>query len=71
MFTPRHFIYNKILFSVSVRQQDIEMPIPKYFVMERAKALKERQKVLEQILAKVGPQDSDLVSVRPVGPNRQ
>jgi len=38
------------------------MPIPKYFVMERAKALQERQKVLEQILAKVRPQDSDLVS---------
>lgn len=37
------------------------MPIPKYFVMERAKALKERQKVLEQILAKVRPQDSDMV----------
>ena len=37
------------------------MPIPRYFVLERAKALKERQKVLEQILAKVRPQDSDLV----------
>lgn len=37
------------------------MPIPSYFVMERAKALKERQKVLEQILAKVRPQDPDAV----------
>merc|ERR1712147_587475 len=36
------------------------MPIPQYFVLERQKALKERQKVLEQILAKVRPQDSDL-----------
>lgn len=50
-------------------QQDIEMPIPKYFVLERAKALKERQKVLEQILAKVKPQDQDMVGVTPPSNN--
>ena len=30
------------------------MPIPKYFTHERAKALKEREKLLGQILAKLG-----------------
>ena len=43
-------------------QNDVEMPIPKYFINERAKALKEREKVLGQILAKLGPQDKDAVS---------
>ena len=43
-------------------QNDVEMPIPKYFTNERAKALKEREKVLGQILAKLGPQDKDAVS---------
>ena len=45
-----------LLFSL---QQDVEMPIPKYFINERAKALKEREKLLGQILAKLGPQDKD------------
>ncbi|ELU03195.1 hypothetical protein CAPTEDRAFT_153643 [Capitella teleta] len=38
---------------------DIEMPVPKYFTHERSKALKEREKLLGQILAKLGPQDKD------------
>lgn len=33
------------------------MPIPKYFVNERLKSLKEREKLMGQILAKIGPQD--------------
>ncbi len=40
-------------------QNDVEMPVPKYFITERAKALKEREKLLGQILAKLGPQDRD------------
>lgn len=44
-------------------QNDVEMPIPKYFTNERAKALKEREKVLGQILAKMGPKEKDSVSV--------
>jgi len=38
------------------------MPIPKYFTHERAKALKEREKLLGQILAKLGSHDKDAVS---------
>jgi hypothetical protein len=37
------------------------MPIPKYFVLERAKALKEREKLLAQILSRLGAQDKDVV----------
>jgi hypothetical protein len=37
------------------------MPIPKYFIHERSKALKEREKLLGQILARMGPQDKDAV----------
>ena len=37
------------------------MPIPKYFINERAKALKEREKLLGSILAKLGPQDKEMV----------
>ena len=51
-----------IFFKISPLQNDIEMPIPKYFTHERAKALKEREKLLGQILAKLGPQDKDSVS---------
>lgn len=43
-------------------QNDVEIPIPKYFVNERAKNLKEREKLLGQILAKIGPQDQERVS---------
>jgi hypothetical protein len=39
----------------------VEIPIPHFFVNERAKALKEREKVLGQILAKLGPADGDKV----------
>ena len=42
-------------------QNDVEMPVPKYFINERSKVLKEREKALGQILAKLGPQDKDSV----------
>ena len=38
------------------------MPIPKYFVLERAKALQEQEKRLGEILAKLGPQEKEGVS---------
>jgi len=37
------------------------MPIPKYFVLEKAKALKEREKLLGQILSRLGEKDRDAV----------
>lgn len=43
-------------------QNDVEIPIPKYFIYERMEALQKREKTLGQILAKMGPQDKDDVS---------
>ena len=47
---------------VSICQNDVEIPIPKYFINERLESLKEREKLLGQILTKIGPQDKDDVS---------
>ena len=57
------WIFDTINLSVfgSLLQNDIEMPIPKYFVLERMKALKEREKLLGQILSRLGAQDRDTV----------
>ena len=38
-------------------QGDVEVPIPRYFLSENAKAIKEREKLLGTILAKMGPPD--------------
>ena len=43
-------------------QNDVEIPIPKYFINEKLESLKEREKLLGQILTKIGPQDKDDVS---------
>ena len=43
-------------------QNDVEMPIPKYFVHEHHKSLKQREAMLERILLKLGPQEKDVVS---------
>jgi len=56
-FFDRLFVY---VFASSL-QNDVEMPIPKYFVLERMKALKEREKLLGQILSRLGAQDRDTV----------
>ena len=40
-----------------ILKNDVEMPVPKYFVNERLKSLKEREKLMGQILARIGPQD--------------
>ena len=50
-----------IKFALLLLQNDVEMPIPKYFVLEKAKALKEREKLLGQILSRLGAQDRDAV----------
>lgn len=39
------------------------MPIPRYFVREKMRALKEREKMLAHILAKGGRQEHKTVSV--------
>ena len=44
-------------------QNDVEIPIPHYFVLERSKVLKEREKLLGQILAKLGAEDMSMVRI--------
>lgn len=39
----------------------MELPIPHYFINENAKVLKERDKMLGTILAKMGPQSTAVV----------
>jgi len=57
-FSEFHY-FDDVLSDLKLTPNDVEMPIPKYFVHERAKTLKEREKLLGQILAKLGPQDKD------------
>ena len=44
-------------------QADVELPIPRYFLSENAKVLKEREKLLGSILAQMEAQDDTKVSV--------
>lgn len=44
-------------------QNDVEIPIPKFFINERYDVLKEREKLLGKILAKIGPQEKEDVSI--------
>jgi len=57
-FSEFHY-FDDVLSDLKLTPNDVEMPIPKYFVNERQKMLKEREKLLGQILAKLGPQDRD------------
>ena len=41
----------------------MELPIPRYFLTENAKALKEREKLLGSILAQMEAQDDTKVSI--------
>lgn len=43
-------------------QADLEVPIPRYFLSERAKVLQERQEVLGEILARAAPSKCAVVS---------
>ena len=41
-------------------QSDVEIPIPRFFISENAKALKEREKLLDTVLSRMEP-DKDEV----------
>jgi hypothetical protein len=51
-----HFL-DDVLADLKLTPSDIEMPIPKFFIRENSRTLKEREKMLGTILAKMGPQD--------------
>ena len=52
-----------IILSLILLQNDVEIPIPKFFINERYDVLKEREKLLGKILAKIGPQEKEDVSI--------
>ena len=59
-------------FQLFCQQNDVEVPIPKYFLHERQKVLKDREQLLGKILSKMEPSSKDQVGVscssRPVYP---
>ncbi|XP_074919513.1 IQ and AAA domain-containing protein 1-like [Chelonoidis abingdonii] len=61
-FSEYHYM-DDVLQDLKLTPVDMEVPIPRYFVNQRAKALKERQQVLSEILARVEPS-------MPSGPSR-
>ena len=46
--------------SLFPHQSDIEIPIPRYFIMENYRELKEREKILGTVLAKMGPTETEV-----------
>ncbi|RXN24887.1 IQ and AAA domain-containing 1-like protein [Labeo rohita] len=49
--------FDDILQDFKMTPEDLEIPIPRYFVREKMRALKEREKMLAHILAKGGRQE--------------
>ena len=52
-----HVLLLSLFVHHTLHQADVEVPIPRYFLSENAKAIKEREKLLGTILAKMGPPD--------------
>ncbi|XP_036425688.1 dynein regulatory complex protein 11 [Colossoma macropomum] len=50
-FSEFHY-FDDVLQDLKMTPEDLEVPIPRYFVRERMKALREREKMLAHILAK-------------------
>ncbi|KAK6482945.1 dynein regulatory complex protein 11 isoform X1 [Huso huso] len=55
-FSEFHY-YDDILQDLKLTPEDIEIPIPRYFVSEKIRVLKDRERILAQILAQAGPQE--------------
>uniref|UniRef100_A0A8C4TDS3 IQ motif containing with AAA domain 1 n=1 Tax=Erpetoichthys calabaricus TaxID=27687 RepID=A0A8C4TDS3_ERPCA len=53
-FSEFHY-YDDVLQDLKLTPEDIEIPVPKYFVSEKIKVLKEREKILAKILTQNGP----------------
>ncbi|XP_026117912.1 dynein regulatory complex protein 11 isoform X1 [Carassius auratus] len=56
--------FDDILQDFKMTPEDLEVPIPRYFVREKIRALKEREKMLAHILAKGGHQKPKTVPVQ-------
>lgn len=58
-----HWFHFGMLYFFFNFKNDVEIPIPKFFINERYDVLKEREKLLGKILAKIGPQEKEDVSI--------
>ncbi|XP_013416976.1 IQ and AAA domain-containing protein 1 isoform X1 [Lingula anatina] len=57
-FSEYHYM-DDVLSDLKLTPNDLEMPIPRYFLRERKEALQKTEKMLGQILAKMGPQERE------------
>ncbi|XP_048056438.1 dynein regulatory complex protein 11 isoform X2 [Megalobrama amblycephala] len=62
--------FDDILQDFKMTPEDLEVPIPRYFVREKMRALKEREKMLAHILAKGGCQEHKTVLVQSMSMER-
>ncbi|KAA0713181.1 IQ and AAA domain-containing protein 1 [Triplophysa tibetana] len=62
--------FDDILQDFKMTPEDLEVPIPRYFVRERMRAIKEREKMLAHILASGGHQEHKTVTVQSMSMER-
>ncbi|XP_066521553.1 dynein regulatory complex protein 11 isoform X1 [Hoplias malabaricus] len=68
-FSEFHY-FDDMLQDLKMTPEDLEVPIPRYFVRERMKALKEREKMLAHILSKSGQLDQAPLPVQTMSVER-
>lgn len=56
-FSEYHF-FDDVLQDLKLTPSDIELPVPKYFIIEKVEAIQEKEKLLQEILAHMSPQES-------------
>lgn len=56
-YAEYHF-FDDVLQDLKLTPNDIELPVPKYFVLEKAEAILEKEKLLQEVLAHMAPQES-------------
>uniref|UniRef100_S4R5N9 IQ motif containing with AAA domain 1 n=1 Tax=Petromyzon marinus TaxID=7757 RepID=S4R5N9_PETMA len=55
-----HYV-DDVLQDFKLTPQDLEIPVPKYFINDRLKIIKEREKLLETVLEKMGMEDIEKI----------
>ncbi|MBN3307280.1 DRC11 protein, partial [Amia calva] len=63
-FSEFHY-YDDILQDLKLTPEDLEVPVPQYFVREKARVLKDRERILGQILASAGPLGQEMKAPAP------
>ncbi|XP_075925316.1 dynein regulatory complex protein 11-like isoform X2 [Petromyzon marinus] len=58
-----HYV-DDVLQDFKLTPQDLEIPVPKYFINDRLKIIKEREKLLETVLEKMGMEDIEKKQVK-------